>query len=81
MAVPDPVSEYGRLEITGTHATLELEPDAVELLLATLDGDLEDLETAYRTASDDALDGLELEIDELAGLRDALHSVALELET
>jgi hypothetical protein len=74
------VSEYAALEIVGPLATVELEPDLVELLIARLDRDLEDLDEQYRAADDGpALDGLEAEIDELAGLRDAIHSVALEV--
>jgi hypothetical protein len=73
------VSDYAALEIVGPLATVDLEPDRVELLIVTLDGVLEDLDEKYRAADDGPeLDALEAAIDELAGLRDAIHGVALE---
>ena len=73
------MSEYAALEIVGPLATVTLEPDLVELLLSRLDADLDDLDERYRALEDGPeLDALETRIDELAGVRDALHSVALE---
>lgn len=76
MAVSDPVSEYQGATLVGADTEMLLEPDDSERLIDALDELLEILEGEYRAAPDGVeLDALEVELDELRGMRDAIHSV------
>jgi hypothetical protein len=73
------VSDYTRVALVGASEELVLEPVDVALLFSALDAELDRLDDKYRMLDDGAeLDALEVWIDELASLRDAVHSVATD---
>ena len=72
------MSGYGALELEGPGGTLTLEPADVELLFAVLDDETDAAADELLEALDAAYDGLLEYADSVTGLRDAIHSIALE---